>query len=147
MKKTYIIISAIAALALTSACNLKTDFPPMAGEDVITLDLLCAEPGVKSAGVGKENAINTVEYFFYTDTTEAPVYAKWDSNPAAKISGSTYTISLTAGQDGVPTRSELFQDGKFEIYAIFNAQDSIPAAKLETVKQTAVDQCRCFLLL
>ncbi len=140
MKKTYIIISAIAALALTSACNLKTDFPPMAGEDVITLDLLCAEPGVKSAGVDKENAINTVEYFFYTDTTEAPVYAKWDSNPAAKISGSTYTISLTAGQDGVPTRSELFQDGKFEIYAIFNAQDSIPAAKLETVKQTAVDQ-------
>lgn len=140
MKKTYIIISAIAALALTSACNLKTDFPPMAGEDVITLDLLCAEPGVKSDGVGKENAINTVEYFFYTDTTKAPVYVKWDTNPAAKISGSTYTISLTAGQDGVPTRSELFQDGKFEIYAIFNAQDSIPAAKLETVKQTAVDQ-------
>lgn len=140
MKKTYIIISAIAALALTSACTLKTDFPPMAGEDVITLDLLCAEPGVKSAGVDKENAINTVEYFFYTDTTKAPVYAKWDSNPAAKISGSTYTISLTAGQDGVPTRSELFKDGKFEIYAIFNAQDSIPAAKLETIKQTAVDQ-------
>ena len=138
MKKTYIIISAIAALARTSACNLKTDFPPMGGEDVIKLDLQCAEPGVKSDGVGKENAINTVEYFFYTDTTKAPVFAKWDSNPAGKISGNTYTISLTAGQDGVPARSELFKDGRFEIYAVFNAQDSIPAANLETVKQTAV---------
>ena len=138
MKKTYIIISAIAALALTSACTLKTDFPPMAGEDVITLDLLCAEPGVKSAGVGKENAINTVEYFFYTDTTEAPVFAKWDPSPSGKITGNTYTISLTAGKDGVPPRTELFKDGKFEVYAVFNATDSIAAKKLAMVKETAV---------
>lgn len=140
MKKIYILISAVAALALTTACNLKTEFPPVAGENLISLDLQFTEPGVKSDGVGKENDINSVDYFFYTDITKVPVYSKRDSNPSEHITGNKYTISVTAGQDGVPALSDLFKDGKFEIYAVFNAPSEIAAAKLETVKQTAVDQ-------
>ena len=136
MKKIYIIISAIAALALTSACNLSTDYPPMGGEDVITLDLQYSEPGTKSGGVGKENTIKYVDYFFYTDTTEAPIFSKRDPSPT--VDGNKYTISLTAGSDGVPSISELFQNGKFEVYAVFNSPEAITAAPLDTVKKTAV---------
>ena len=136
MKNIYIIISAIAALALTSACNLSTDYPPMGGEDVITLDLQYSEPGTKSGGVGKENTIKYVDYFFYTDTTEAPIFSKRDPSPT--VDGNKYTISLTAGSDGVPSISELFQNGKFEVYAVFNSPEAITAAPLDTVKKTAV---------
>lgn len=138
MKKIYIIISAIAVLALTSACNLKTEFPPLAGENQISLNLQFSEPGVKSDGVGKENTINSVDYFFYTDTTEAAVFSKRDDSPT--VSGGVYTISVEAGKDGVPSRSELFVDGKFELFAVFNAPEAITNADLTTIKQIAVDQ-------
>ena len=136
MKKTYIIISAIAALALTSACNLKTDFPPMGGENVISLDLLCSEPGLKSEGVGKENAINSVDYFFYSDTTKAPVFSKRVENPT--VSGNKYTLQVVAGEDGVPSITDLFKDGKFELYAVFNAPSAVAADSLTALKKTAV---------
>ena len=137
MKKIYILISTVAALALTSACNLKTEYPPINETGVISLDLKYSEPGVKSDGVGNENDINSVDYFFYTDTTKAPVYSFRDENPS--VDGIVYTISLTAGQDGVPSRSNLFKDGQFELYAVFNAPEEITPADLTTVKQTAVD--------
>lgn len=136
MKKIYIIISTIAALALTSACNLKSDYPPMSGENVLTLDLQYSEIGTKSDGVGNENAVNSVDYFFYNDTTKAPVYSKRDNNPT--VTESKYNISVTAGEGGVPAISELFKNGKFEIFAVFNAPEAIAAADLATVKQTAV---------
>ena len=137
MKKIYILISTVAALALTSACNLKTEYPPINETGVISLDLKYSEPGVKSDGVGNENDINSVDYFFYTDTSKDPVYSYRDNNP--EVDGIVYTISLTAGKDGVPSRSNLFKDGQFELYAVFNAPEAITPADLTTVKQTAVD--------
>ena len=137
MKKIIIILSAVAALALTSACNLKTDFPtPATTDNTISVDLVYADPATKSDGVGKENDINSVEYFFYTNVASTPVFSRRIENP--EVTNNTYTINENAGVDGVPTLGNLFNNGQFVVYAVFNAPD-LTDAPLADLQQTALD--------
>lgn len=137
MKKIITVLWAVAALALTSACNFKTDFPtPATTDNAISVDLVFADPTTKSNGVGKENTINSVEYFFYTNVASNPVFSKRVENPT--VTNNTYTINENAGVNGVPSLNNLFKDGKFEVYAVFNAPD-LEDAPLATLQQTALD--------
>ena len=137
MKKIALLISAVAALALTSACNMKADFPEPASENAISIDLVYAAPGTRSDGTEKENKINSVDYFFYTDTTLAPVFKTRDENPS--VTGNIYSINVVAGENGVPRVSQLFSNNnQFEVFAVFNSTEAITAAPLATLKQKAV---------
>ena len=93
MKKIITVLWAVAALALTSACSFKTDLPtPATTDNAISVDLVFADPTTKSNGVGKENTINSVEYFFYTNVASNPVFSKRVENPT--VTNNTYTINV-----------------------------------------------------
>ena len=135
MKKIFI-LTAIAALFLASSCNERFDFPSLTSENVIAFDLVYGDPVTKSNGVGAENTVNSVQYFLYNDVESDPIFdSGLITNPT--ITNLKYSVTLVAGEAGVPPLSTLFQDGECIVYAVFNSP-AITAAPLADVKQTAL---------
>ncbi len=141
MKKIFVYV-AIAALALASACTNPNRPEILPGEGDINLSLQFSAPILtRTAGEGLENAVTSVDYFFYTDVTDNPVYSHRDNSPALSQDtegNNIYTITLTAGVDGVPDLDVLLDGQKCEFFAVFNCPDAITAAPLATVKATAL---------
>ena len=141
MKKT-IIFAAFAALVLASSCSERVDIPELVGENVISLDLVYGDPATRAdkttPGEGLENDVTSVQYFFYNDVTEAPIYnSGWIENPSIS-DDLKYSVTLTAGEDGVPDLTTMFKNGECIVFAVFNMPSAIDAAPLETVKATAI---------
>ncbi|MBO6030895.1 MAG: hypothetical protein J6Q22_05425 [Prevotella sp.] len=136
MKKT-VIIAAIAALALASACSERVDIPELVGENVISLDLVYGEPATRATeGTVGENAVSSVQYFFYNDVEANPIYAsEYIQNPT--LTDLKYSVTLTAGENGVPDLTTMFMNGECIVYGVFNAAQ-ITAAPLADVKATAL---------
>ena len=139
MKKTFI-FAAFAALVLASACSERVDIPELLGENVISLDLVYGDPATRAdettPGDGLENAVNSVQYFFYNDVESDPIYdSGLIENPT--ISDLKYSVTLIAGENGVPDLTTMFKNGECIVFGVFNA-DEITAAPLATVKETAI---------
>lgn len=137
MKKT-IIFAAFAALVLASACSERVDVPELAGENVISLDLVYGDPATRATtpGKGLENTVSSVQYFFYNDTTAAPIYNSGRIlNPT--LTDLKYSVRLTAGEGGVPDLTTMFLNTECIVYGVFNVNE-ISAAPLATVKATAL---------
>lgn len=143
MKKIFTYAAAAAALMIAASCSEETSFNKgvYEGGDAIALKLHM-DNGIetKSDGVGQENAVNSVQYFFYTDTLTAPVYTSARiENPT--MTNNAYTISVIAGQD-FPSLNVLFptNGAKVVVFGVFNYPEAITAAPLQTVKALAVEQ-------
>ncbi len=137
MKKT-VIIAAIAALALASACSERVEIPELMGENVISLDLVYGDPATRATtdGTVGENAVSSVQYFFYNDVEANPIYAsEYIQNPT--LTDLKYSVTLTAGENGVPDLTTMFMNGECIVYGVFNAAQ-ITAAPLADVKATAL---------
>ncbi len=143
MKKTFI-LTAIAALVLASSCNERVDIPSLGGENVISLDLVYGDPATRAEGdepattdgVGAENTVNSVQYFIYNDVKANPIYSSgWIENPT--LTNLKYSVTLVAGENGVPDLTTMFKNGTCTVFGVFNAPE-ITAAPLATVKQTAL---------
>lgn len=143
MKKTFI-LTAIAALVLASSCNERVDIPSLGGENVISLDLVYGDPATRAEGdepattdgVGAENTVNSVQYFIYNDVKANPIYSSGlIENPA--LTNLKYSVTLVAGESGVPDLTTMFKNGTCTVFGVFNAP-AITAAPLATVKQTAL---------
>ena len=141
MKKT-IIFTAFAALVLASACSERVDVPELLGENVISLDLVYGDPATRAdettPGEGLENAVTSVQYFFYNDVTEAPIYNSGRIENPTISEDLKYSVTLTAGEGDVPDLTTMFKDGECIVFAVFNMPTAITAAPLETVKETAI---------
>lgn len=144
MKKIFTYAAAAAALMIAASCSEETSYNKgvYEGGDAIALKLYM-DNGIetKSDGVGLENAVNSVQYFFYTDTTKSPVYTSARiENPT--LTNNAYTISVIAGQNNVPDLNTLFptSGAKFVVFGVFNYPETITAAPLQTVKTLAVEQ-------
>ena len=147
MKKT-LIFTAIASLVLASSCTERVDFPSLGGENVISLDLVYGEPATRAdgdepsttPGEGKENAVTSVQYFIYNDVEADPVYNSGRITDMTAFSSTDlkYSVTLVAGEDGVPDLTTIFQNGTCTVFAVFNAPAALTAAPLEDVKATAV---------
>lgn len=143
MKKTFI-VTAIAALVLASSCNERVDIPSLGGENVISLDLVYGDPATRAEGdepattegVGAENTVNSVQYFIYNDVTANPIYSSGVINNPA-LTDLKYSVTLVAGENGVPDLTTMFKNGTCTVLGVFNAP-VITAAPLATVKQTAL---------
>jgi hypothetical protein len=144
MKKT-IIFAAFAALVLASACSERVDIPELLGENVISLDLVYGDPATRAdnepkttPGEGLENAVTSVQYFFYNDVTENPIYnSGLITNPTIS-EDLKYSVTLVAGENGVPDLTTMFKNGECIVFAVFNMPSAITAAPLEDVKATAI---------
>ena len=144
MKKT-IIFAACAALVLASACSERVDIPELVGENVISLDLVYGDPATRAddepkttPGKGLENSVTSVQYFFYNDVTEAPIYnSGLITNPTIS-EDLKYSVTLVAGENGVPDLTTMFKNGECIVFAVFNMPSAITAAPLEDVKATAI---------
>ena len=138
MKKT-IIFAAFAALVLASSCSERVDVPELSGENVISLDLVYGEPATRATteGTPGENAVSSVQYFFYNDVAANPIYvSEYVQNPTL-TTDLKYSVTLTAGENGVPDLTTMFMNGECIVYGVFNA-DEITAAPLADVKATAL---------
>ena len=148
MKKIFIYV-AIAALALATACTTR-NFPEIPADGDIVLSLRFGAPiqtRATTQGVGLENAVNSVDCFFYTDVTANPVYSFRDDNPTItqdEEGNNIYTVSLTAGEanpfgeGNVPDLNVLLNNKQCEVFAVFNSPTAITAAPLATIKTTAL---------
>ena len=137
MKKTFI-LTAIAALVLASSCNERVDIPSLGGENVISLDLVYGDPATRATtdGVGAENTVNSVQYFIYNDVKANPIYSSGRiENPA--LTNLKYSVTLVAGENGVPDLTTMFKNGTCTVFGVFNAP-AITDAPLATVKNTAL---------
>jgi len=143
MKKIFTYAAAAAALMIAASCSEETSYNKgvYEGGDAIALKLHM-DNGIetKSDGVGLENAVNSVQYFFYTDTTKAPDY----TSPRIEkptMTNNAYIISGIAGQD-FPSLNVLFptNGSKVVVFGVFNYPKTITAAPLQTVKTWAVQQ-------
>ena len=141
MKKTFI-LTAIAALVLASSCNERVDIPSLGGENVISLDLVYGDPATRAEGdepattdgVGAENTVNSVQYFIYNDVKANPIYSSGRiENPA--LTGLKYSVTLVAGEGGVPDLKTMFKNGTCTVFGVFNSPE-IADAPLATVKNT-----------
>ena len=145
MKKT-IIFAAFAALVLASACSERVDIPELVGENVISLDLVYGDPATRAdgdepattLGEGLENAVNSVQYFFYNDVTANPIYNSGRIENPTISEDLKYSVRLVAGENGVPDLTTMFLDGTCTVFAVFNMPSAITAAPLATVKSTAL---------
>lgn len=145
MKKTIIIFAAFAALVLASSCSERVDIPELVGENVISLDLVYGDPATRAddepkttPGEGLENSVTSVQYFFYNDVTENPIYnSGLITNPTIS-EDLKYSVTLVAGENGVPDLTTMFKNGECIVFAVFNMPSAITAAPLEDVKATAI---------
>lgn len=144
MKKIFTYAAAAAALMIAASCSEETSYNKgvYEGGDAIALKLHM-DNGIetKSDGVELENAVNSVQYFFYTDTTTTPVFTSARiENPT--MTNNAYTISVTAGQNNFPDLNVLFptNGAKVTVFGVFNYPETITAAPLQTVKGLAVQQ-------
>lgn len=144
MKKT-IIFAAFAALVLASSCSERVDIPELVGENVISLDLVYGDPATRAddepkttPGEGLENSVTSVQYFFYNDVTEASIYnSGLITNPTIS-EDLKYSVTLVAGENGVPDLTTMFKNGECIVFAVFNMPSAITAAPLDDVKATAI---------
>lgn len=147
MKKIFTYAAAAAALMIAASCSEETSYNKgvYEGGDAIALKLhmdngIETKSESESDGVGLENAVNSVQYFFYTDTLTAPVYTSPRiENPT--MTNNAYTISVIAGQD-FPSLNVLFptNGSKVVVFGVFNYPETITAAPLQEVKALAVEQ-------
>ena len=138
--KKILYFALIATMALVSSCLDRTEIQTLEDGD-LTLDLVFSAPQTRStAGTEVEDAITSVDFFFYTDTAAAPVFNYRDASPV--VTEGKYTVSLTAGgQLGgktVPDLDALFNNKKTYFFAVFNSPEEIAPAKLASLKQIAV---------
>lgn len=143
MKKTFI-LTAIAALVLASSCNERVDIPSLGGENVISLDLVYGDPATRAEGdepattdgVGAENTVNSVQYFIYNDVKANPIYSSGLIENLT-LTGLKYSVTLVAGEGGVPDLKTMFKNGTCTVFGVFNAP-AITDAPLATVKNKAL---------
>lgn len=143
MKKTFI-LTAIAALVLASSCNERVDIPSLGGENVISLDLVYGDPATRAEGdepattdgVGAENTVNSVQYFIYNDVKANPIYSSGLIENLT-LTGLKYSVTLVAGEGGVPDLKTMFKNSTCTVFGVFNAP-AITDAPLATVKNKAL---------
>lgn len=140
--KKILYFASFLTIALVSSCLDRTEVPAPGG-DTLTIDLTYDALQTRSTtpGTEAENAVTSVDYFFYTDTAAAPVFFNRDDNPT--VNAGKYTLSLTAGgQMGdkqVPDLGVLFNNKQSYVFAVFNAPSAIAPAKLADLKKLAVN--------
>lgn len=147
MKKIFTYAAAAAALMIAASCSEETSYNKgvYEGGDAIALKLHM-DNGIEtksdySDGVGLENAVNSVQYFFYTDTTKAPVYASERIVKPTMTNDNAYIISGIAGQD-FPSLNVLFptNGSKVVVFGVFNYPETLEGDALQTIKAKTVEQ-------
>ena len=139
MKRIFTYLALAATLTFAASCDWKAASPEFHGEDTIALSLAFEAPTTKAEGVGLENTVTSVEYFFYSNVTGTPVYRKYVSEPT--LSENAYSVSLVVGEGDLAdkTLNDFFPNGAdCEFFAVFNYPEEIGDLPLADVKNKAV---------
>ena len=139
MKKIFAYLAFAAAMTFAASCSREATFPDTEEQGGIALSLAYEGAATKTAGVGLENAVTSVEYFFYADVESVPVYHIYDPNPT--LTNNEYKIAFSVGEGDLAayTLNDFFPNGgDCEFFAVFNYPEEIGAVALATVKQKAV---------
>lgn len=139
MKKIFAYLAFAAAMTFAASCSREATFPDTQEQGGIALSLALEGTGTKTDGEGLENNVTSVEYFFYSDTTKAPVYHKRVENPT--LTNLEYKVAFTVGEGNLAayTLNDFFPNGgDCEFFAVFNYPDEIGSVALTAVKQKAV---------
>ena len=112
MKKSIIIIAALAALLSISACErISEQGPALSGEDGIRLTISCGGISTKvdKAGIGNENLIKTVDVFLFAREDTYPEFRHhWRFSPEIE---SNFTCFI---------QSAVIQDDTYKVFCIAN---------------------------
>ena len=139
MKKIFAYLALAATVTFATSCNWEAASPDFFGEDSIALSLAFEAPATRAEGVGLENEVTSVEYFFYSDVTGVPVYRKYVANPT--LTDNAYKVSLVVGEGELADKSlnDFFPNGAgCEFFAVFNYPEEIGDLALAEVKNKAV---------
>lgn len=139
MKKIFAYLAFAAAMTFAASCSREATFPDTQEQGGIALSLALEGTGTKTDGEGLENSVTSVEYFFYSDITKAPVYHIYDTEPT--LSNLEYKVAFTVGDGDLAayTLNDFFPNGgNCEFFAVFNYPEEIGAVALADVKQKAV---------
>ncbi len=145
MKKIFTIATILGLVGILSSCNKDYNNPETPGENTIRVELFCADPATKAAadpvdGIGNENLITGIQYFFFKDDSSTPIYAS--SYTPQNKTATSQTITIDTEAEGVPTIEELFPDKKVIFYAVANYEGTEPLAgkNLKQIKKIAIDK-------
>ena len=149
MKKILGYIIAVAALVLAASCTREFDNSFQEGE-VFAFELSCAEmtKGEQTPGVGTENEVVSLDYFFYADTTTAAVFHYRDDAPA--LTNSKYQRVFepsvtTYGGKAFPTKEVLYGGSDHTtVFIVANMPSSVTIGStlptLADLKSSEIDQ-------
>ena len=145
MKKIFTIATILGLLGILSSCNKDYNNPGAPGENTIRVELFCADPATKAAaepvdGIGNENLITGIQYFFFKDDSSEPIYAS--SYTPQNKTATSQTITIDTEAEGVPTIEELFPDKKVIFYAVANyeGEETLAGKTLKQIKKIAIDK-------
>ncbi len=143
MKKIITFTTILGLLGFFASCSTDFNNPGAPGENTIRVELFCADPATKAAaapvdGVGNENLINTIQYFFFEDEDSEPIYSA-PFTPTDKTATSQL-IEIDTEAQGVPTIEELFPGKKAIFFAIANytGTENLSTKTLKQIKQIAI---------
>ena len=143
MKKIWLFAAIAVLVATVSSCLDRTEIQVPTEEDGLTLNLVFGEPETRTTtdGTPRENAVTSVDLFFYTDIESAPAFFYRDPNPS--VQNGQYVVKLVAGgkigNKDIPALDRLFNNKQSHLFAVFNYPAEITSpGTLANLKQNVV---------
>lgn len=148
MKKIIGYIIAVAALVLAASCTRELDNSFTDGE-VFAFELSCAEMTKAGTpeGIGTENEVVSLDYFFYADTTAAAVFHYRVDNPTLTDLKfrTVFEPGVSYGGKVFPTKETLYGGSDHTtVFIVANMPSSITIGStlptLADLKSSEIDQ-------
>ncbi len=148
MKKIIAYIFAGAVLVFAASCSRESIGQAEDG-DAFALQVFCSEltKAGTTPGVGNENKVVSLDYFFFADTVSSPAVFHYRDAEPTPVSGKyqgIFTPGLSYGESEFPTREVLYgTNDHTTVFIVANLPEAkVPAAlpKWDDLKAIALDQ-------
>ena len=148
MKKIIAYIFAGAVLVFAASCSRESIGQAEDG-DAFALQVFCSEltKAGTTPGVGNENKVVSLDYFFYADTVSSPAVFHYRDAEPTPVSGKyqgIFTPGLSYGGSEFPTREVLYgANDHTTVFIVANLPEAkVPATlpKWDDLKAIALDQ-------
>ena len=147
MKRIIIYVAAMTALVLAASCS-RESLQELATGDGLSLQVMWPEMATRAdegeATVNNEYAVNSLDWFFYKDTTAAPAFHYRETISGADVKALTYIRDFVPGQiygeAAFPHRADLCGDDDYcTVFVVANlpsgkVQENPTLAALKSIK-------------
>lgn len=144
MKRIITYLAAMTALVLTVSCSRESLQDTSVAGDAISIQVMWSEIATRSAGVDNENAVNSLDWYFYKDTLAASVFHYRES--ISETTSQKYIRDFIPGEEyggkTFPRHADLCaRDGFCTVFVVANLPSDkvLESPVLATLKAVEVD--------